>query len=328
MKRLTNILIALVLLALLLGYMMTYTVRFNETTIVTTFGSATDDSVVNAAAADGQTGDEAGLHFKWPWPIQQVARRYDTRIQTFEGPLEQISTADGQTILVGAFVDWRIGDPLAFYNSVSTIQNAQSRLRDRVRDASNDISRYRFGELLNPDPARLKLDEIGRSMRQRVQRDLDGDNYGIDVMDIKIKRMVLPQEVTTSVFEAMITANQTRAEEIRAEGQTEQSRLIAAADSDAQTIGSFAESSSAQIIAEGEQAANRVRQPLAENPELAIFLAEKRAWADTLRDQARIYMNADLAPFDGLYRFLRDRSTDPTAAPATPTAPSAAAEAE
>ena len=159
MKRILIITVAALLLVFLVTYMFTYTVRYNEAVIVTTFGSTGDNSVKNAPVVTAEglsaSGTDAGLHFKWPWPIQQVAQTYDTRVQVVEGALEQAQTADQQSVNVKFYVTWRIADPLEFFKAVGQPASADQTLRSRVRAFPNFIGQY------PPRPARQRRQRLG-----------------------------------------------------------------------------------------------------------------------------------------------------------------------
>lgn len=297
MKSSLNLLVAILLLVLLLLYMCAFTVSFNEAAIVTTFGSADENSVVNGGDVDGES--DAGLHFKWPWPIQQVARKFDTRLQTFESPTEQYQTSDNQTIVVGSFVTWRVRDPLAFHNSLGTISRAENMLRQRIRDASSVFSTYNFSDLVNDDPSQLKLDQISASMRQRLQTGVDDQNYGIAIEEVGIQRLVLPAEVTAVVFERMRSERASSAATIRTAGQTTSESLLAAAEADRDTILSFAEAQRSKTIGIGEQEAAALLADLQVDEDFAIFLNQVEAMRTSLAGQTRVYIDASkVFPFN------------------------------
>ena len=312
MKRLINLLVAVLLLGLLLAYMMSFTVRFNEAAIVTTFGSADEDSVINDVTEDGQLGNGAGLHFKWPWPIQQVARKFDTRIQTVTGPLEQVPTADNQTLLLSLYVNWRVTDPLEFYNALNTMENANARILSIVRSAASVVAQYEFAALVNDDPNQLKLDEIGDRIRQSAQASVNENGYGISIEQIGIKRMVLPDEVSSVVFQRMIAERSVLATSIAAEGNAARDAAVSTANTNARLIQSFADTQAARITTEGQRNANLARQGFAEAEEFAIFLKSVETWRQALASQTRFYIDAKYVfPFNLMYRSMGGPDTPP-----------------
>src|ERR1043165_1762196 len=108
-----------VFLIALLAFTVTYTVRFTEAAVVTTFGKA-DQSDVHA---------KPGLGVKWPYPIQSVTT-YDTRVRVVTSKFEQMATADARQVVVETFCTWRVKDPLVFFQKFS---NAGDRAEDHFR---------------------------------------------------------------------------------------------------------------------------------------------------------------------------------------------------
>ena len=307
MKRILTIAIAAVLLVFLVTYMFTYTVRYNESVIVTTFGSTGEGSVKNAPVLtdDGLStaGNDAGLHFKWPWPIQQVAQTYDTRVQVVEGATEQAQTADGQAVIVRFFVTWRIADPLEFYKSVGQPASADQTLRSRVRSSPNLLGQYRFDQLVNAESGSLRLDEIGDRMRADLQSGVD--SLGIRIEEVGLISLALPGQVTESVFGAMAAERNSLSQSALIEGQTRYTQLIGEADSSAGIINAFANRQAADLRNEGQQRAAQLQTAFAEDQELASFLSAVNYFESLARDRARFIIDGDrLYPFDMLGDFL------------------------
>lgn len=305
MKRFLNIAVALLLVVLLVGYMVTYTVRFNEAAIVTTFGSIGEGSVKNAPGPEGRAGDDAGLHFKWPWPIQQVAATYDTRVQVVEGAIEQALTADNQSIAVQVFVTYRITDPLQFYKALGNPAEAANALRTRIRDSQGLVGNYTLSQLANVDPTRVRLDELGQRMRERIQRDVDDLSYGITILEAGVVKIVLPGPVTSSVFNRMGTERTALAQQARDEGQAEFSTLQSEATSQRDIILSFANVQADNIRQEGQQTASELYAGFGEDQDLAAFLAEIQTLRSVLAERARFFIDAEkLYPFTRLGEYL------------------------
>ena len=309
MKRGLNIIVALALIALLVGYMVTYTVRFNEAVVVTTFGAADESSVKNAVGGDGRVGGEAGLHFKLPWPVQRVAARYDTRVQVGEGVLEQITTADGQSVVVRFNTRWRVADPLEFYREIGSVDEAGRVLQIQSRNALNAVSEYRFDELVNPDPSRVRLAELSGAVRGRVQGQMAG--YGVEVLDVGLKTIALPGQVTRAVVERMAAETAAQAQRALEEGQAEGRKLESEARATSQTLLSFADRAASDLRAEGEQRAAALTTRVADDEEFAIFLSELDAIRQSLADRTTFVIDADrLYPFSRLGELLRSGETE------------------
>ncbi len=322
MNRYLNIAVALLLLVLLVGYMVTYTVRFNEAVIVTTFGSTSEGSVKNASQPSEETvrsGGESGLHFKWPWPIQQVAARYDTRVQVSEGALEQANTLDKQSVIVRVYLTWRIEDPLQFYKQVGTNAEAEQALRTRIRDSQSLIGNYTFDQLASTEEGQIRLDELGALMKDRIQMRVNELSYGIRIEEVGVKNITLPGPVTQSVFARMRQERTTLAGAASTEGEADRQTLESEANNQRTIILSFANAQAARIRNLGDQQAAEQYTQFAEDQELASFLAEIEMLRRVNQNRVRFFIDADkFYPFTRLSEFLGGGGdeTAPTTNPA------------
>lgn len=303
MRRAVNLVVAGAILLALLGYMVTYTVRFNESAIVTTFGRADEGSVINAPDPETGIGTEAGLHFKWPWPISQVARKYDTRLQVLENTIEQHQLRDTQTITINTYIAWRISDPLTFYKRVGTRNAALDAINLALQSARGQVGQYSFDELTNPDPTKLMLSKLEEQMLQQVRAQLAESDLGITVEDIGIKRLMLPDAVTQIVTARMSTERQSLAAAARAVGDSEQTTLIQQAENQRALIQSFAERTASDIAAEGRQRAEEILARFSENEEFAIYLLQLRTLQETLARKTTFVIDTSMPPFDLLQGF-------------------------
>ena len=298
MRRAVNLIVAGAILFALLGYMVTFTVRFNEAAIVTTFGRADEGSVINAPDPVTGVGNEAGLHFKWPWPISQVARKYDTRLQVLENTIEQHQLRDSQTITINTYLAWRISDPLTFYKRVGSSTEAVDAINLALQSARGQVGQYSFDELTNPDPSKLMLSRLEEQMLQQVRAQLAESDLGITVEDIGIKRLMLPDAVTQIVTERMRTERQSLASAARAVGDAEQSTLIQQAESQRALIESFADRTASDIAAEGRQRAEEILARFSGNEEFAIYLLQLKTLEETLARKTTFIIDTSMPPFN------------------------------
>ncbi|MEM8873846.1 MAG: protease modulator HflC [Planctomycetota bacterium] len=266
MNRIRNLIIATAILLVLLATMVTFRVPYNEAVIVTTFGSAEGEAGVRNG------GTDAGLHFKAPWPIQNIARRYDTRLQVLETRFDQLTTADRQAVGVGANVYWKISDPLAFYNTLSNIPSADRQIRARLRAALAIVGSYRFNQLVNDNPDLLRREEIEQEMLAQMNAELSDE--GIELVSVGIGRVVLGTTVTEAVFERMREEREADAVAARSEGDAQAGNIRAKAQSQADLIRDLANTRAAEIKAEGDAAAGALFPRFAANEEFAIFLQQ------------------------------------------------------
>ena len=237
----------IVLGVLVLGASAAYTVGEAEQVIITQFGEPTGDSVT-----------DAGLHFKIPF-IQQ-ANYFDKRFLEWDGNPNQVPTRDKRFIWVDTYARWRIVDPLRFFQRLRDELGAQSRLDDILDgETRNAVARYDLIELVRnsnrnaddiPDEIvdeelEVILEGIERG-RDQVSREIlevaasRTADLGIELLDLRIKRINYVEEVQQDVFARMIAERQRIAELYRSEGQGEAARIQGERERDLQRIQSEA----------------------------------------------------------------------------------------
>lgn len=290
-KRILVFGLGLALLVLFLGYLLTYTVSFDETVMVTTFGRATAASVKNA------DGTGPGVYFKLPWPIQDIVR-FDRRVAVLEDRLEQQETSDKQVVILKAYLTWRIRDPLSFFRMFRSEDRATAFLLERLRASKAEIGAFSFDDLTNPDPVRVRLKEAGEAILHRLQNDLSSHETGIDVCTAGIHRVLLPENITKSVFARMKQTRQRFAQNARSEGSAVAQSIIAKTDSDKRRILAFAERVAQRLRAEGDAAAARYYSEYSKNPEFAIFLRKLDALKLALQGNTVYILDTGREPFD------------------------------
>jgi len=265
-KRVVTIAVTLVVFLTFLLFMSTFTVRFSERAVVTTFDRATENSVV----------EQAGLGFKWPYPIQSV-KVYDTRLRYLQLKSETQQTADDRQIILEAFVTWAVTDPLLFYQRFGGAGSeerehyakAESNVRQLLRSAMSEVGRFRLGELFSVDG-----DSQLPALEQRILARLDLADYGVEAHSVGINQIVLPEETTAQVFERMKASRQRLAAEASSQGKSLANTIRFEAEAAAQRIRAFAQRRAEQIRVQGDTEAARWQAQLAEEPRLAVFDAQ------------------------------------------------------
>ena len=257
-------------------YMFTYTVRFTEVAVVTTLGKASDTIV-----------SEPGLKFKLPSPIQSTTV-YDKRVRVLRTRSETIATADSRQIVVETYMTWRVSDPLVFYQRFRSsgsdaeehYKNAEETLIAQLRgEMSSVVGRYPMSDLFRTDPSASNIASMEEDLTQAM-RTLTSDNaeggsaFGVEVVDVGVLKLVLPEDVTQQVFELM-KASRTRiaSEEISA-GNAEFHAISNRAKNSAERIRAVTKLYASTIRARGDQEAARYLSELDQNPELAVFLKQ------------------------------------------------------
>lgn len=286
MRQIGLYLLAFVVAIFLLAYTMTYTIRFTEAGVKTRFGSAGADSEKL----------EPGLKFKLP--LMESVTTYDTRPRITQARLETASTKDGRQLVMETFCVWRISKPLAFFQRFSgtsaggSVQEhyrqADETVKSNLRNALGAVSKFEISQLFNADQKQDGLGELERQVLASLARKSDpaGANtpgaekdftlsaLGIEVVDVGISQIVLPQETTSKVFERMIASQDKIAKEITASAEATATGIRSRADRDVSRIESFAKQLSAEIRAKGDKEAEQFYAMQKDNPALAQFLIE------------------------------------------------------
>lgn len=297
-----GILVALVLLSRTVLFQVD---EFRDIVLVKTFGRVT-------RVLSGQ--DHAGLHPKWPWPIEQVIR-YDARTMTFEDVYSQTETNDKQQIIVSMYCAWRIEDPATFYSAIETIDEAERTLRDVLTDKKKAvIGRHDMSELINTDPEQRRLEEVEREVLDAVGREVE-ETYGVDVRLVGMKVWGLPEKVSEAVIEVQKNEREKFAQDYRGRGQAQATAIVERARSASQQIVAFAQLRAAEIRSQGDRAAAEEYRKFAQNPELATFLRYLETLREGLKDKTTIILDGSYVP---AVRWFREGPTVLQADPPLP----------
>jgi membrane protease subunit HflC len=305
MKRNPLTIVVGVLLIVIFGLLLfVFQVRKSEVAVVTTFNKPTRDAA-------------PGPHLKWPWPIQKVYW-FDQRIQNFEDDtLDQMQTADNYNILTLVYVGWRIHDPKAFFPKFpgGSIPEAEKALKSLVRNAKSAvIGRHSLADLVNTDEKQLKFDAIEQEIKDIVQQQVAANNYGIQIEFLGLKKLGLPESVTTAVFDRMKAERERIASVSQYEGEAEAQKIRSDAERDAAKMLANAEAQATDIKSKGEAEAAKSLAIFQQNPELANFLFRLKALENSLKDRSTLIFDQQTPPFDLFGRFgttNRSQTTSP-----------------
>ena len=230
MNKATTIQIIVLLAIVLLLDQATYTVSETEQVIITQFGDPVGDPVTSP-----------GLHFKVPFI--QLTNVFDNRFLEWDGNPNQVPTRDRRFILVDTYARWRITDPLLFFQRLRDERGAQSRLDDILDgETRNAVARHNLIELVrstNRNAADVQIESEEEAVilealeqgRQEITREIlqtaagRTADLGIELLDLRLKRINYVAEVQQDVFARMIAERQRVAEEFRSEGQGEAARI-------------------------------------------------------------------------------------------------------
>jgi len=292
MKSVPTLIAAIVLAVALLGYMCTFQVRSTEVAILKTFGQARQEPIV---VDENDRSFFAGLHFKWPTPIQTVVK-YDRRLRLLEDRIEETPTDDDRQIIVTTFTAWTISDPYKFHTRYRTIPEGESALRDRIRSYKKAvIGRHNFSEFVSDDPAERNMAGIEKEIRDLIARDT-AESFGVEVRLFGIKQIGLPASVSQEVFNAMKADKEKKANTFKSQGNAEGERILAEAEASAQRIRSVVDRKVSSIKSAGLEEVGKIYRQFEKHQELRIFLDQLQALEQILRSRAELFMDAEFAP--------------------------------
>src|ERR671935_2927800 len=208
----------------------------------------------------------SGLHFKWP--LLQNVRLFDMRILTFDDaePLRFL-TQGNRPVLVDSFVKWRIADVRQYYVSV---QGDEFRAQTRIKQTVSGSLRDEFGVRTVHDVVSGERDHIMARVREKVDQDLK--RIGLGVIDVRLKRVDLPQEVSESVYRRMEAERKRIANELRSTGAAEGEKIRADADRQREVILAQAYRDAQRVKGDGDAKATAILAVAYQaNPEFFAF---------------------------------------------------------
>ncbi|MBE0505755.1 MAG: protease modulator HflC [Marinospirillum sp.] len=280
---------SLVALALLGGVALfasssLYVVNETERAIRLQFGEVVESDI------------EPGLRFKIP--VYNTVRLFDTRVMTMDARPSRYLTGDRKGVIVDSFVKWKIVDVTRYYEATAGDEQAAMRL---IAPRVDESLRNEFGRRTLVEIVSEQRDEL----MQRPIADLDAamkEAMGVSILDIRVKRIDLPTEVSNSVYERMRTERQREAREYRAQGQEQSERIRAAADRNREVILATAQRDADILRGEGDaEAAGIYANAYKQDAELYSFLRSLEAYRSSFSSKQDILV---VSPKSEFFRYL------------------------
>ena len=242
--------------------------------------------------------DEPGLKFKLP--LIQNVRYFDKRILTMDtAEPERFITSEKKNVLVDHFVKWRIVDPRLYYESVA---GDEARARTRLTQTVNAGLREEFGRRTVHDVVSGERDRIMDQMRERADR--DARTIGVQIVDVRLKRVDLPNEVSESVYRRMEAERKRVANELRSLGAAEGERIRADADRQREVILAEAYRSAQEIKGEGDAKATAIyADAFGQDTEFYSFYRSLEAYRSSFAGKEDVLV---VDPSSDFFRFLKD----------------------
>ncbi|HKQ78871.1 MAG TPA: protease modulator HflC [Blastocatellia bacterium] len=234
---------ALALVALTLLYRTVFTVDETQFAIVTQFGKPV------------RTIKDAGLKLKWPW---QSLLSFEKRLMVYNPRPSEFLTRDKKNIVVDSYVAWRIADPNRFLQTVNDRTGAEMRLHDTVwAAAAAALGNTDLSSLISSKPEEAPVQDMMRQVTEH-SRARALEQYGIEIVDVRMKRLNLPAQNRESVFARMRAERERIAKQYRAEGEAEALKIRAEADKEKARIISEAYREAEKIRGDGDAQSTRI----------------------------------------------------------------------
>ncbi|MGN6115812.1 MAG: protease modulator HflC [Nitrobacter sp.] len=294
--------VALILLivVVIIGYSCIFTVRQTEQVLVVRLGEPV------------RVVTDPGLHFKAPFVDSVIS--IDKRILDLENPAQEIIAFDQRRLVVDAFARYRIKNALRFYQSVGSIQAANIQLTTLL----NASLRRVLGEVSFIQVVRDEREALMNKIRDQLDKEAGG--YGIQVVDVRIRRADLPDKNSEAVYQRMQTERQREAAEFRAQGGQKAQEIRSKADREATVIVADANSKAEQIRGEGDGERNRLfAEAYNKDPNFFAFYRSMTAYENGLKGNDTRFL---LKPDSDFFRYFGspagNTAPQPPAASAAP----------
>jgi membrane protease subunit HflC len=293
-------LVVILIVAAILGYSSMFTVYETQQALVVRLGQP----------VRGIT--QPGLNFKVPL-IDSVIT-IDKRILDLENPAQEVIASDQKRLVVDAFARYRIEDPLKFYQTLGSIAGANSQLSILLNSALRRV----LGEKTLTDVVRDERQQLMTQVRNQLDR--EADVYGINVIDVRIRRADLPEQNSQAVYQRMQTERQREAAEFRAQGSQRAQEIRSKADRDVTVLLADATSKSEQIRGEGDGERNRIfADAFNRDADFFSFYRTMQAYEAGLRsNDTRMVLRPD-SEFFRYFQNSTGRAATPSAPAGTPT---------
>jgi len=240
---------------------------------------------------------EPGLHFKAPFIDTVIS--IDKRILDLENPAQEVIASDQKRLVVDAFARYKIIDPLKFYQTVSTIEGANSRLSTLLNSALRRV----LGE--NTLTHVVRDDRAALMAQVQKQLEHEAQAFGIDIVDVRIRRADLPEQNSQAVYQRMQTERQREAAEFRAMGSQRSQEIRARADRDVTVLLAEAQANADAVRGEGDGERNRIfADAFNRDPDFFAFYRAMQAYDAALRGDTRMLLKPD----SDFFRYFIDPS--------------------
>jgi membrane protease subunit HflC len=267
--------------------------------------SATQFAISKQFGAIVGTQYRPGLHFKWPWI---TVTKFDNRIlsQSYTG--ETFLTNDGRGLIVDFYIKWKVKDPSLFFTTTGGAEDiAGERLAGIVKDGIKTVVAQRtLQQIVSSERAAVTGEMLGQASGKVAA-------LGVDLIDVRVQRIDLPEEVAARVYESMKQSFAKTASKLRAEGQQASALIRASAERQRTVIIADAERDALRLRGEGDASAAQVySRAYAKNPEFYAFYRSMQAYEHSLGRDGDLLV---LTPDGEFFKYLKDSGSPKAPAP-------------
>ncbi|WP_339339883.1 protease modulator HflC [uncultured Oceanicoccus sp.] len=280
----------LLFLAIIIADSSLYVVKETERAVKLRFGRLIDTDI------------QPGLHVKMP--LSDDVRKFDSRVMTLDARPESFLTVQKKRLIVDSFAKWRIADVDTYYKATGGNEaQAMNRLAKRVNDGlRNEFGTRTLHEVVSGERDQLMLD-IKQGLNQRVRESL-----GVEIVDVRVKRIDLPPEVSDAVFRRMKAEREKEARELRSKGLESAEKIRSSAEREKTIIEATAYSESELLRGEGDaQAAATYAAAYSKDPEFYAFVRSLNAYRSSFKDKGDIML---VDPQSDFFKYLNDSKAD------------------
>jgi membrane protease subunit HflC len=242
-------------------------------------------------------------------PLVDTVEVYDKRILDLDSEAQEVTASDQKRLVVDTFARFRIVDPLKFYQTLRSEDSVRSRLQPIIDSAMRRV----LGSSTFQDVVRDKREDLMKRIAKQVNQ--EGSEFGLEVVDVRIKRADLPDQNQKSVFDRMRAERQREAAEFRAQGAAEANRIKATADREATVIQAEATRKGEELRGGGDAERNKIyAEAYTKDPEFFEFYRSMQAYEKGLKSADTRLL---LSPDSDFFKYF----SDPHGKAATPAAP-------
>jgi membrane protease subunit HflC len=271
--------VAGILALIVFAWLILFSVRETEFVLVTQFGRPV------------YTITDAGLHAKWPF---QSATYFDRRLRVYNPRPSEFLTRDKKNLVIESYVAWRIQDPKRFVETVGDAQAAEMRLHDIIWSGlAAALGTHDLDSIVSTNEQNIQAGDMLQNLSELTDRAALAQ-YGIHVVDVRIKRLNLPEQNKQSVYARMRAERERIARQYRAEGEEQALRIRADADRQKEEILSAAYKQAEKTRGEGDAESTRIySQAYSRNPKFYKLLRTLEAYRKILDDKTTAILSSD-----------------------------------